>query len=286
MSEPILGGAAAPAPKAPAAPAADPAAPPAPASAASGSWLDSLPKDFDGIDSVKKFTDVANLAKSYVHLEKTSRGDKIPKPNQYFTDDDWNRTFKDLGLPESVDKYEVKLPKDVQFSDEGIKGLKEQAHKAGILPQQLEKVLGWYGQANTAAQLAQSQEQETKVKAGLDGLKAEWGHAFDKKAEAALFAVKEVGGDELATFFKENGVLGNNPLLIKAFAKIAEDLMEDKLPESTGKGGFDLTPDDIDKKIAELQSDPAYLTGNHPKHELAVKDMNFLWQMKAQLMTG
>jgi hypothetical protein len=287
---PVLGGGAAAAPAAAsgaAAPAAAGAAAPAGASAAgSSSWLDSLPKEFEGRESLAKFTNVENLAKSFVHLEKTSRGDKIPKPNQYFTEDDWSRTFKDLGLPESVDKYEVKLPKDVKFSDEGIKGLKEQAHKAGILPQQLEKVLGWYGQANVAATQAQAEAQQAEVKKGLDGLKSEWGHAFEKKAEAALFAVKEVGGEELAKFFSENGVLGNNPLLIKAFAKIAEDLMEDKLPESTGKGGFDLTPDDIDKKIADLQADPAYLTNNHPKHELAVRDMNNLWQMKAQLMTG
>ena len=46
------------------------------------SFLDTLPEDLRGEPSLRNFTDVGALAKSYTHAQRMIGGDKIGKPQQ------------------------------------------------------------------------------------------------------------------------------------------------------------------------------------------------------------
>lgn len=244
------------------------------------SWYDSLPDDLKNEASLKNFTDVPSLAKSYVHLNRTARSEKIPKPNQYFTDDDWKETFKALGLPESVDKYEVKVPDGTQVDNEMFSKLKEQAHAAGILPKQFEKLFGSYiGIASEKAKQTEAQR-ALEQQSVIEGLKKEWGQAFDREVYAAQLAVKEFGGEQLQKALMDKG-LANDPDLIRVFAKIGKSLKEDAVKNPTAPGFNTKTPEEAMREANAMLGDfnhPLHKR-DHPNHEQAIKDLNRLFEM-------
>jgi len=72
-------------------------------------WKDSLPDDLKGEKALESIQDIPGLVKSYVHAQKMIGSDKIPVPNKYATDEDWQAVYSKLGRPESPDAYEFKF---------------------------------------------------------------------------------------------------------------------------------------------------------------------------------
>lgn len=65
-------------------------------------------------------------------------------------------------------------------------------------------------------------------RAGLEGLKREWGPEFDQNlilARSAVDATAESFGDELLDILAEDG-LGNNPSIIRYFLKVGQKLKD------------------------------------------------------------
>lgn len=239
-------------------------------------------KDF-GIDqdiledpSMKKFTDVKSLAKSYVHAQRMMGADKILVPNKYADDKEWADVYKKLGLPE-LDKYELKGPEGVEMDEKFMETFKEKAHALGVLPKQGQALMDWFTEYTNGAIEEENTRVENEGKQAVENLKKEWGLAFDSKVKAAQFIVNEVGGKELQDYFNETGY-GNDPVLIKAFAAIGERFGEDKIKGSeipqTRK-----TPDEIKKDINTILNDSAhpYNDRNHPNHGQAVKEVSELF---------
>src|SRR5690554_6452317 len=96
--------------------------------------LEYLPESFRADAVFSRFKDMESLLASYKSAQSMVGMDKIPIPGKHATDDDWKQVFGRLGLPESVDKYEMKLPEGVDA--DFVKAFKETAHKAGVLPKQ------------------------------------------------------------------------------------------------------------------------------------------------------
>jgi len=276
-------------------PGAPPAAPPAagagqtppPASSGTGSWLDALPDELKNEPSIKLFKDPGALAKSYLSAQKMIGGPKIPVPDpKTATEDEWKAVYSKLGLPESPDKYEVKLPEGVQADENFMKGFKELAHKSGILPRQAQPLVEWFTQEASRVMAAEAQAKAAQAKQGIEGLKTEWGAAYDTKIKQANAALSETLGDlapDFKKFLNESG-LGDHPTLIKAFAKMGENLKEDDLKgDGDGRLGA-MTPAEAQSKINEIMSNP-----KHPYNdkyaarnlrEAAVEEMRQLFAMK------
>lgn len=202
--------------------------------------------------------------------------EKIAVPGQHATDEDWGNIFKKLGLPESVDKYEVEVPQTMKADDPILKAFKENAHKLGILPKQAAPLLKWYGE--TAAQL-QKQAQETQIQKtveGISGLKKEWGDAYDQEVKVAAAGLKALDpSGELGKQVKESGI-GNNPTFIKLMNTFGKTLKEASM--EGGGGGGAMTMSQLDSKIGALMNDSKgpYWDNKHPGHAAAVKEMENL----------
>jgi hypothetical protein len=87
--------------------------------------------------------------------------------------------------------------------------------------------------------------------------------------------VAEFGGEPLGQFLDETG-LGDDPRLIRAFARIAEMVGEDSLV-GTGERDFIATPEAAREEIARGLRDPAYFDANHPEHAASVDRMRGLF---------
>jgi hypothetical protein len=251
-------------------------------SAPEKTWRESLPDDLKNDPNLLPINDVNSLAKSFIHAQKMVGSDKVGVPGKHATDEDWQNVYDKLGRPK-VEEYKVTLPKDSKFIDENfMKELTPLAHKAGILPKQLEPVLSWYEQTIAKAEATIATEKEASIKAGLDSLKKEYGVAYEQKLSYAHSLLKEHATPELLKLVDENREIGNNPALIKLLSKVGEMLYkEDGMPDAGQSSGGKHTPDEARNKANMILSDAThpYNMSEHPNHAAAVKEVQGLWKM-------
>jgi len=245
------------------------------------SWKDSLPETIRGEASLKAIESVDALAQSYINAQKMIGKDRIVVPNQNSAESEWTEAFKKLGLPETVDKYEVKA--DPEMPEEFLKQYKAEAHKAGVLPKQAQKLIDWFNTTSKTNMETQKTQVKQQIEKDLGKLKEEWGQAYEPKLEKAHVAAKHFGGDEFINYLKVTG-LGNDAGIIKLFAKIGDTLGEDVFKGTTMTRSSGITPAEAKSRIGAIMSDrshPYYLAG-HANHAQAVAEVNALFQAQLQ----
>ena len=255
------------------------AAEPVAAEKSADAWRDVLPEDLRGSATLAKFQDVADLAKSYEHLEKTIGKDKFTMPDKHATAEDWRALMGKLGVPEKADEYGLNVPEDAPLEDGFADWYKEKAHELGVLPHQAQALMDSYLERNTNALEEADTAQRAQLEGSLNELKSEWGANFDERITMAKRVVKEIGGQDLQTALNETGA-GNDPRIIKAFSKMAEFFAED----SDVRGGLansGVTPAQALEKARGIMSDSAHPWGNptHPNHKAAKAEVDKLYQL-------
>jgi len=278
MSESLLGGNSSSTPTNDSAPIAEtPASTPAPAVVIPENWKDSLPDDLKADPSLSSIMDIQSLAKSYIHGQKMIGKDKIVVPDKFASDEDWHKVYQKLGLPESVDKYEFKTPEGMD--EDFVNGFKELAVKNGILPKQADKLFEFYNSHVDKVISTNEAENKRIFEESVNGLKKEWGQGFERKLQAASGLFNQIADEESKKVFNDSG-LGNNPVVIKMFAKLAEQMGEDKFVDASNLGSMGLTPSEAQTKINEIygNKDHPYYNKSHPSHKDAINEMTKLFQ--------
>jgi len=246
-------------------------------------WKASLSDEIRNEKSLENISDIESLAKSFVHAQKLVGADKIPVPNKFATDEDWNKVYEKLGRPKSADEYKFNLPEDKTVDEAALKGFADQAHKLGLLPGQADGVVKFYNDM-IGAELADANSIAVAAREkATSELKTEWGQAYDQKIAAANNVVRSVLPDGFMSMNMEDGTkLGDNPVVIKAFAMLAEKMGEDKIISSDGP--IMMTPKALDKEINSLTAPgSAYWDKTHPAHKDAVAEVLALREQKSSV---
>jgi hypothetical protein len=250
--------------------------PPGPAAT---DWRSSLPKELQEDASIKKFSDVSTLAKSYINAQKLIGADKIAIPGDSSTEEDWTNAYRKLGLPETVDKYDVKFKEGVSLDKEFMDKFKAEAFKAGVLPKQAQALASLFSDMNLTAEKVVQGEIQKKFAKDVEDMKKEWGNSYDLNISRAKKVLNELGGAEVIKSLNTSGV-GANKDFLKLMAKVGETLYaEHKFVENQGAAST-LAPADIDKEIRRVQADPAYMNKNHPNHKALVEEVQALYQQR------
>lgn len=173
----------------------------------------SLPEDLRTNEALYGFEDLGGLAKSFVETSG-----KLTEQEQAIAD----LQGKVPVIPASAGEYNVEAPEG--YNTEGIEGFLEMAHEKGMSAEQANALLEFDHKRNTEF-VQKSLEAEANA---IGALKTEWGDSYDANAKMAADAVSRFGGDELKQFLNESR-LGNNPVLVKMFHKIATAISEDAL---------------------------------------------------------
>lgn len=260
----------------PPAPPAPPNPPAPPGGQPPSDWVSGLTPELKNIVETKGYKTPADVVQAYANAERLIGVDKIPIPK----DGVWDATARTkLGIPETPDKYTYKrpeLPEGLPWDQNFEKAALTKAHELGLTPNQVQGLIDLYagqrvsefGGLDTMREQAQAEAAET--------LKKEWGNAYQVKLDNASRAAKMVGGDELVEALVETGA-GNNPAIIRAFAKIGAMLGEDRM-RSGQPSGFGLTPEEARAEATKLMSSPAYSNRNHIEHAEVVKKVESLFK--------
>ena len=244
-------------------------------------WRAALPEEIRDNATLGKIKSVDALASSYINLQAHLGRDKITKP---VSEEDWNSVYDFLGRPEKPDAYEVELSEELpdqvkaQFTDEALGEFKSEAHKLGLTTSQLQGVVGWYAQNLSGQYEAMAEMQGQSIEQAEQALHDKWGRAYEQNLGFAKSAFEEYGGEELAGLMEQSG-LGNNPIVLEAFANIAKKTMADKdlAGRETARSQI-LTPEEARSEAASIMSHPAYTDRHHPEHAAMVKKVQQLFE--------
>ncbi len=240
-------------------------------------WISSLPEDLQGNESLKKFSTIESLAKSYVNAESMIGADKMIKPNKNFTDDDWNNFYSAAGRPDEAKNYDIKYETD---NPEALDNYKAAVHKMGLSTSQAQSILDYYTEMNKTASDAFTRDLEQKKHQQELELRKELGQQFDPSIMKARQAAQTFASEEILNLPMADGsTFKDHPAIIKMFIGIADKMGEDVI-RADGDGSF-LSPIEIDKQIAELtQPNMPYWNKTHPDHDKAVAQVLELREKK------
>jgi hypothetical protein len=246
------------------------------------SWKETISEEFRNDPNIAKFTEIDALAKSYINATRMIGTDKVAVPNQNSTEDHWNEVYDKLGRPESAEKYKLEVKSEVvPIEETAVKQFAENAHKLGLNNKQAQGILEFYKnsmeqtakQTQIDAETAQAQAQQV--------LRQEWGKSYDANIQkAASLAKANMKAEVLDLPMKDGSRLGDNPDVIKGFAKIADMLSEDKIisteSENVNQGR------DYDAEISQIINDKTgpYWNSTHPDHAKVVQQVLTLREMQ------
>lgn len=248
-------------------------------------WRTGIPEDLRSDPSLADIKDVGNLAKSYVNSQKLIGKNRISLPGEDATDQEWGQFYNSLGRPEQPDAYNFGerpvMPEGVQYDEQFEGTFKNLAHTAGLTPKQAKQIYDGYHEYVGNKLTSEGQTSEAQASQWVDSLKQEFGKAYDERVDLAQRAVETYGSPELTEWLDNTG-MGNNPMIVKMFAKIGENLAEGR-PDISSQRSFTMTPDQARQEISRYNRDSdfmnAYNSGDHAGHAQAVQKMNNLFQL-------
>ncbi len=246
----------------------------------SGKWYDSLPEDMREDKNITKFDSVESLGKSWLSAQRLIGADKIPVPQ---TDEDWGNVYNRLGRPEEPTGYDIKAPEGAAIDENMQSEFLNTAHSLGLSQKQVEGLAAWEFQRGSAMAESSSQASEQAFNEAMEGLKSEWGGAFEQNANIAVRAASEFMSESDKEFLNTaqiNGVaLGDHPAFLKMFNNIGKQMMEGKTLEGVGSEMVK-TPQEIEDERNSLMAHPAYLDKNHPEHNAIVRKVRESFELQ------
>ena len=240
-----------------------------------------IPEAYKDEKSLHNFSNMDDFVKSYLHSQKLVGADKIAIPNKYSTDEDWKKVYKQLGTPETGEGYKYKLPEDHKIEDDTLKSFSNEAAKLGLLPNQANGVMNYYNEIIKQGLSDQAAQQKTAQDEAVVELRKEFGASYQKEIQSAKNLVHATLGKEFIdnSLLQDGTRLGDNPTVIKAFAKLANKLSEDDIVK--GDVPSYLTTSEINKQISALQQPgSAYWDKRHLSHNDAVAEVQALLRKK------
>lgn len=239
-------------------------------------WMDSLGDDYKNNPSLKNFTTLEGLSKSFI-ATKAMVGKK-QELGEFATDEEKKEFFQKLGMPETAKEYEMSKPEghpeDMPYEQEQVDWFANIAHANHLTKEQAQGIRNSFYELQKNAYTESSKEVDSEFEKTQLELKEKWGNTYDDKIKLANKAVATFAAAE---DLHELG-LDNNPKLVKLFANIGERMGEDRLVTGESASGR-MTPEDANAKVAELNSNPAMNDPSHPNHKSIVAEKTRLFKV-------
>ena len=232
-------------------------------------WTSGLADDLKSVVAAKGFRSPADLAAAYLKVDSEAAALlPPPKDGQW---DDGARTK--LGIPPTPAEYKIKrpeLPDGLPYDETLEKAALPIAHKLGLMPGQVQGLIDFISAHRVAETKAALQTAQAQMAGAEEALRSEWGGAYERQVSLAARVAKRFGGDDLIGALNETG-FGNNPHLVRAFAKIAGLVAEDTMKSdgSPTRPSADAALAEIARIQGEALKDPKHpwINAQHPEHD-------------------
>lgn len=172
-------------------------------------------------------------------------------------DEDAGKLRKKLGVPETIEEYDVKYPYD-NLPDEDkatVDQFKTAMYEANLTPKQAQSIMDLYADHQKKTEQDLQQAAADLQRENIKALEKEWGVDYKRNIEIAkTFLDQHAGGpagrEELADMIMLDGTkLGNHPAFLKFITAAGMATLDDDAmitSETTGRGV------DVNARIQEL----------------------------------
>ena len=243
-------------------------------------FKDLIPEKYKEEKALSNFVSMDDFVKSYLSAQRLVGANKVAIPNKMATDEDWEEVYSKLGRPAKPEDYKYSFSEE-EINQDQLKNFNETAHRIGLLPKQAERIIKFYNEMNTQAEVDNQKMFEAKQTEAMTDLKKEFGPTYTKRLDQAKKLATETLGNEMLnnTVLKDGTRLGDSVEVIKAFSMLADKLSEDEIIKGEGTGYQ--TASDIEKEISELTEDGSpYWNKTHPNH---AKTVDRVFKLREQL---
>jgi hypothetical protein len=194
-------------------------------------WLDRLKGFEDSKQILGQFKDIDGVFKTLVSQQRLlgKKADAVILPNEKSSPEEWKEFNKRIGIPETSDPYHAIKPANLsdnsEWTNETSKAFGDIAHKAGVTPQQWQKIIDQMNAYGEKGEELERQASEQEIENNRKALAEEWGDKFDINISKAKRLVQLGGGDLDDPALRSAG-------MVKMLARIADTLSDDKLVSS------------------------------------------------------
>jgi len=248
--------------------------------AATIEYPEGLDQEYHGNKTLLKYLDTTTgkfknneVFKALIHASSQIGADKMLVPNEKFTTDQWKETYKKLGVPETIEKYDIKNNLADGQKDSGLlDGFKKVAHDNGILPRQAQALFDYMNTSNHTSAEEQTNAALADRNTQIEGLKTKWGEKYEHNVQLAGRGLEQFASKEEIDSLTDQGFM-ESVLLTDIFQRIGSGLLEDKFdPQVKGTSGS--TPEEIQDKINSFYDEkhPFRISG-HPQQNFYRKEM-------------
>jgi hypothetical protein len=247
--------------------------------AAAADWTSGFTDDLKNFVTAKGARSPTDLAAAFAKADGDAAA-LISPPKDGVWDD---AARAKLGIPAKAEEYKLtrpKLPDGMPYDEALEKAALPIAHKLGLTPQQLQGLVDFIADHRVAEATAAMQTMTARMDEAEQVLRKEWGGGYERQLSLAARAAKRFGGEDLIAALNETG-FGNNPHLVRAFAKVASLIAEDTMKSDgtpTAPAG-DAALAEIARIQGEALRDPKHpwINADHPEHNATLERMRALF---------
>jgi len=230
-------------------------------------WRGSLDPELRDQPSLANIESFEGLVREHANVQRFIGGDKISKPGDDATEEDWNRHYGAMGRPDQATGYDLStfkppenLPWDGDYQDRMVGVL----HKNGVTQRQILGILndtatGEGEQANATRAAFQAHQDTTDA-----ALRSKWGMAYDGNRVTAGDAFAKVLGEDgkmLEFAMLPDGTrIGDSPLFMEKFFELGKMMREAGMIGDPSKSVSPvMTPVDAQARIHAIETSPGWL---------------------------
>ena len=256
------------------------------------SWRTKIKSDYANAASLKTYEDnpqgLENAIGELLNLKSLLGHTKVPLPKDDKDIAGIQAFNKAMGIPDTADGYGLKdavLPDNMKNMSFDKKTFAETIHKFGLTPKQASGLWQAYTEMSMGAYNKYVTDNNAQLAQLVNGLKQEWGDAYDTNVELGQMVINKFSDSEEAANFVTASLL-KNPQGAKFLAKIGSQFAENKIGDFKYQR-FSFTPEQAKQEIDKIMNDP-----NHPylnpkatneEHDRAVLYVN---QLQEQVNKG
>ena len=115
-------------------------------------FKDLIPEKYKEEKALSNFVSMDDFVKSYLSAQRLVGANKVAIPNKMATDEDWEEVYSKLGRPAKPEDYKYSFSEE-EINQDQLKNFNETAHRIGLLPKQAERIIKFYNEMNTQAEV-------------------------------------------------------------------------------------------------------------------------------------
>ena len=203
-------------------------------------WHAGLAASYKGHPALKGMDVPSKLVEAYLSAKDTASQfeGRSYIPGENATSEEWSVYRKAMGVPDTKDGYEFKIPDDMDRNemDGLVTWLKDIAFEEGIPVASTQRIFDkWVGDTKLAREDMHKKDVAGKQER-TDALMEKLGDKYDNRVSSARDFAKNRLGEKVYNSMNEKNLL-DDPDYIEAFGNLSDALSEDNLPGGGGSAG-------------------------------------------------